>query len=114
MTEAYGIPREGPYYQTDKSRFLFALPFCHESKRYEDEIDYSESEIFYNKHKEKDNGCDTDEFRVMLFGERNVQTYEFQPLVRTPLGQEYEQRLKFYDKINVDACPKPPDNFTPS
>ena len=33
ITETYGIPREGPYYQTDRSRAFFKLPFCHEFKK---------------------------------------------------------------------------------
>ena len=71
ITEAYGIPREGPYYQTDKSRALFfGLPFCHESKRYEDEIEYKEIEKFYST--QIDNLCNTDEFRAMMFGEKNA------------------------------------------
>ena len=32
ITETYGIPREGPYYQTDRSRAFFEMPFCHEFK----------------------------------------------------------------------------------
>ena len=27
ITETYGIPREGPYYQTDRSRAFFNMPF---------------------------------------------------------------------------------------
>ena len=27
ITETYGIPREGPYYQTDRSRAFFKMPF---------------------------------------------------------------------------------------
>ncbi|MFM7978011.1 MAG: hypothetical protein ACKPKO_01735 [Candidatus Fonsibacter sp.] len=27
ITEPYGIPREGPYYQTDRSRAFFNMPF---------------------------------------------------------------------------------------
>jgi penicillin amidase len=35
ITETYGIPREGTYYQTDRSRGFFKLPFfCHEFKKY--------------------------------------------------------------------------------
>ncbi|MFM7984694.1 MAG: hypothetical protein ACKPKO_35765 [Candidatus Fonsibacter sp.] len=31
ITETYGVPQEGPYYQTDRSRAFFNMPFCHES-----------------------------------------------------------------------------------
>ncbi|MFM7978651.1 MAG: hypothetical protein ACKPKO_04995, partial [Candidatus Fonsibacter sp.] len=30
ITETYGVPREGPYYQTYHSRAFFNMPFCHE------------------------------------------------------------------------------------
>ena len=40
ITETYGIPREGPFYQTVKSRAFYKLPFCHERKQYPEDIDY--------------------------------------------------------------------------
>ena len=43
---------------------------------YEDEMDASENEKLYNKLKVLDNRCNTDEFRVMLFGEQNAQNFE--------------------------------------
>ena len=39
VTETYGIPREGMYYLTDRSRAIFKLPFCHERARHSDEMD---------------------------------------------------------------------------
>ena len=54
ITETYGIPREGPYYKTDRSRAFFKMPCCHEFKKYEDEIDYAEIEAAHNKLKEID------------------------------------------------------------
>ncbi|MFM7987958.1 MAG: hypothetical protein ACKPKO_52460, partial [Candidatus Fonsibacter sp.] len=49
ITETYGVPREGPYYQTERSRAFFNLPFfCHEFKKQEGEIDYAEIEACYN------------------------------------------------------------------
>ena len=41
IAECYGIPREGPYYQTDRSRAFFNMPCCHEFKNHEDDIDYT-------------------------------------------------------------------------
>ena len=32
ITETYGIPREGTFYTTDKSRSFFKMPLCHERK----------------------------------------------------------------------------------
>ena len=36
VTETYGIPREGTYYQTDKSRAFYKLAFCHERAKHSD------------------------------------------------------------------------------
>ena len=38
LTETYGIPREGPFYSTPKSRAFFKLPFCHERHMHEGEV----------------------------------------------------------------------------
>ena len=83
ITETYGIPREGTYYNTDKSRAFFSMPFCHEFKKYDDEIDYAEIEAAYNKLKEFDDYVGSAELRVLMFGEKNADKYEYQPLVRT-------------------------------
>lgn len=108
ICETYGIPREGPYYQTDKSRAFFKLPFCHESKRHQDEIDYAEIEKFYNKLCEIDNRCNTEEFRAVLFGEKNAAKYEYQPLVRTHVEQEEDENpFKSSDKIKVELLCAP-------
>ena len=40
VTETYVIPRQGPYYQTDKSRAFFKLAFCHARALHSDEMDY--------------------------------------------------------------------------
>ena len=83
ITETYGIPRDGPYYQTDRSRALLKMPFfCHEFKKQEDEIDYAEIEACYNKLKEIDDYLVSKEFRVQLFGEKHADRYEYQPIVR--------------------------------
>ena len=47
VTEAYGIPREGNYFTTDKSRSFYKMSLCHERKQYTDEVDYNEIEEFY-------------------------------------------------------------------
>ena len=83
ITETYGIPREGPYYKTDRSRAFFNMPFCHEFKKYNDEIDYAEIEAAHNKLKDIDDYLGSGEFRLQLFGDKNADKYEYQPLVRT-------------------------------
>ena len=56
------------------------MPFCHEFKKHEDEIDYAEIEACYNKLKEIDDFFGSKEIRLQLFGEKNA--YEYQPIVR--------------------------------
>ncbi len=41
-TETCGIPREGPYYATDKARPLYKLPFCQDRAQFPDEVHYDE------------------------------------------------------------------------
>ncbi len=82
ITETYGIPQEGPFYATDKSRAFYKLPLCHERRRYKDELDYDVIESFYNKMKEIDDHCGTDEFKAKMFGDKNASKYEYQPIVR--------------------------------
>ena len=67
ITETYGAPRGGHYYDTDKSRSFYKLPFCHERKQFPEEVDYAMIEAFYNKLKEIDTLCGSDEFKVKMF-----------------------------------------------
>ena len=64
IAETYGIPGEGAYYKTDKSRALFKMPYCHEFKKYDDEIDYAEIEVAHNRVKDIDDYLGSSEFRV--------------------------------------------------
>ena len=75
ITEPCRIPREGPYYKTDRSRAFFKMPFCHEFKKYEDEIDYAEIEAAHTKLKEIDDYLGSGEFRLQLFGDKNADKY---------------------------------------
>ena len=110
ITETYGIPREGPFYTTAKSRAFYKIPFCHDRHMYEGEVDYDQMELFYNKLREIDKHCDTDEFRVQMFGEKLANKYEYQPLVRTPEvddnDQPKEEGNKYYrppyTKVKLD------------
>ena len=42
LTEAYGIPREGPFYSTPQARAFYKLPFCHERHLHEGEVEYAQ------------------------------------------------------------------------
>ena len=84
VTETYGIPRQGQYYQTDKSRAFFKLPFCHERALRDDEMDYCAMEKFYNKLVEMDSYFSSEDFKVKLFGDKMANKYEYQPIVRHP------------------------------
>ena len=92
ITETYGIPREGPFYTTAKSRAFYKIPFCHERHMHDGEMDYQHMEVFYNKLREIDKHCDTDEFRVQMFGEKLAKKYEYQPLVRHPEEDDTDQQ----------------------
>ena len=67
IAETYGIPREGPYYKTDRSRAFFNMPFCHKLKKHDDEIDYAEIEAVYNKLREIGDYLGSSEFRPQIF-----------------------------------------------
>ena len=66
------------------------LPFCHERKQYADEVDYNEIEAFYKKMNELDTYFTSTEFKKKLFGDKNLNKYEYQPIVRED-DQEEEQ-----------------------
>ena len=110
LTETYGIPREGPFYSTPKSRAFFKLPFCHERHMHEGEVDYAQIEHFYKKLQEIDKYCDTDEFRAHMFGEKFAKKYEYQPLIRTaeeedPENPKDETKTYYrppYTKVKLD------------
>ena len=59
------------------------MPFCHELKKHEDETDYAEIEKVYIKLCEIDEHLSSSEFRLQMFGEKNADKYEYQPIVRT-------------------------------
>jgi hypothetical protein len=120
--EAYGIPREGPYYPDPKSRSHYKFPFCHERKQYD--IDYNSIEQFYNKLIEIDEFCNTDDFRKQIFGEKNANQYAYQPLVRIPEAEDEDDEPKVdkngqpyyrppYTKIKLDLeYSENPENAT--
>ena len=64
------------------------MPICHEFKKHDDEIDYAEIEAVYNKLREIDDYLGSSEFRLQIFGEKNADKYEYQPIVRTVVELE--------------------------
>ena len=59
------------------------MPCCHEFKKHEDEINYEEIEACYNKLREIDDFLSSKEMRIQLFGEKNADKHEYQPIVCT-------------------------------
>ena len=91
VTETCGIPREGVYYPTDRSRAFFKLPFCQERARHSDEMDYCAMGKFYNKLVELDKYFGSEEVKPQLFGDKMASKYEYQPIVRHPERDEEEE-----------------------
>jgi len=106
VTETYGIPRQGPYYQTDRSRAFFKLPFCHQRALHTDEMDYCAMEKFYNKLLEIDSYFGSEDFRVKLFGDKMAGKYEYQPIVRHPERDNDEE-----EEVNDKSSAKPVKDY---
>ena len=111
ITETYGIPREGPYYLSNKTRSFYNLPFCHERHEHAGEVDYTAIENFYKKLREVDMHCSSEAFRIQMFGEKNANRYEYQPLVRMPDEADEETVVEGktyyrppYTKIRLDLA----------
>ena len=102
VAETYGIPKEGSYFTTDKSRGFYKLPLCHERKQYVDEVDYNEIEEFYKKMKELDTYLVSTEFKKKLFGDKNLNKYEYQPIVREEDQEEDQPYKPPYIKLKID------------
>ena len=97
LAETYGIPRAGPYFPDAKSRAFFKLPFCHERMLFSDEVDYDAIAEWHEKFLELDQYLSGQEFRVKLFGEKNADKYEYQPLVRAGCDPDDEEvAIKHY------------------
>jgi hypothetical protein len=113
VTETYGIPRDGPFYSTVRSRSFYKLPFCHERRQLSEELGYDAIEKFYDKLREIDAHCNSDAFRAQVFGDKNAKKYEYQPLVRTPEEDEegeqtlHEGKVLYrppYTKVKLDLA----------
>ena len=101
ITETYGIPRDGVFYTTGKSRSFYKLPLCHGRKQHPEDVDCSEINEFYAKLKELDAYFGSDEFKRTIFGDKNINKYEYQPIVREPTINED-------DNGEGEAAYKPP------
>jgi hypothetical protein len=94
ITEAYGIPKEGKYYPDAASRAFYKFPFAHERRKYEGSMDYDAVESLYKKLKEIDAYCNTNNFRVQMFGDKMANKYQYQPIVRAPEEDEDNPTLR--------------------
>ena len=103
LVESYGIPQQSSFYATSKSRSFFKMPFCHDRKQYEHELDYDAIAEMFEKFKEIDNYFSSKELKIKLFGDK-LDKYEYQPLIRYP--DENEENNKYYrppyTKIKLD------------
>ena len=102
VTETYGIPRQGPYYQTDRSRAFFKLPFCHQRALHTDDMDYCAMEKFYHKLLEIDSYFGSEDFRAKLFGDKMASKCEYQPIVRHP-ERDNDEEEEVNDKSSTKA-----------
>ena len=102
VAETYGIPKEGNYFTTEKSRAFYKMPLCHERKQYVDEIDYKEIEEFYKKMKELDTYFMSHEFKKKMFGDKNLGKYEYQPIVREEDQEDDQPYRPPYIKLKID------------
>ena len=64
------------------------MPFCHELMKHEDEIDYAEIQAAHDKLNNIDDYVGSSEFRTQLFGDKNADKYEYQPIARTIVDVE--------------------------
>ena len=67
---------------------FFNIPVCHEFKKHEGEIYYEEKEACYNNLREVDDFFGSKEIRLQLFGEKNADKYQYQPIVRAVVDLE--------------------------
>ena len=49
LTETYGVPRAGDYYQTLKSRAFFKMPLCDDRQEFPAEVEYDAIRSFRQK-----------------------------------------------------------------
>ena len=101
LLDNYGIPNEGPYYQTDKARSFIKVPL---------NINDPEVKVFRDKLVEIDEQINGS--KVDIFGSsKTAKKYQYQPIVRTPqvfLDSEEENDDDEDDsKTNADQSDRP-------
>ena len=109
ITETYGIPQLGLFYNTDKLRAFYKLGFCHERKKYPEEVNYAAIEAFYNKLKELDAYFGSDDFKKKMFGSKFASKHEYIPIVHEIVDEEddCEQDTNDTNKL-ISRAYKPP------
>ena len=83
LTETYGIPRAGEYYQTLKSRAFFKMPLCDDRQEFPAEVEYDAIRSFREKLLEIDEMMASSETKNKLFGDKGDK-YEYVPIIRQP------------------------------
>ena len=71
LTETYGVPRAGEYYQTLKSRAFFKMPLCDDRREFPAEVEYDAIRSFREKLLEVDEMMASSETKNKLFGDNN-------------------------------------------
>ena len=83
LTETYGAPRAGEYYQTLKSQALFKMPLCDDRQEFPAEVEYDAIRSIREKLLEIDEMMASSETKNKLFGDKGDK-YEYVPIVRQP------------------------------
>ena len=96
ITEAYGIPRAGAFYKTDKSRAFYKMPLCHDRRKFPEEIAYDEIKASHDKLKELDTICASEKFRREMFGDKHYHKYNYIPIVRNHQEDEEDSSKEYY------------------
>ena len=68
------------FFHPSEIRAFYKLPFCHERKKYNDDINYDMIQTFHDKMKEFDDFFSSDELKEKFLG-KNKAKYEYQPIV---------------------------------
>ena len=106
ITETYGIPRQDIYNITERQRAYYKVPICHIRKQYSEDVDYNKINDFYNKMKELDAYFSSDEFKKKMFDDKNINKYEYQPIVREFEDEDKPPYIKL--KIDLDFATSTP------
>ena len=97
LTEAFGVPRAGEYYNTLKSRAFYKMGLCDDRQEHPLDVDYDAIKSFREKLLEIDELMTSAETKNKLFGDKGDR-YEYVPIVRFPpaLDEDDDAQKKFY------------------